>query len=142
MDPMRSVLARATLAVCLLAACGSEEAAVPTEAERLALPADVERGQRLFRACAVCHDARPAPRHRVGPNLAGILGAPAARHADFAYSAALERSGIVWDREALDAYIAAPQAFVPGNRMAYEGDDSVADRRDIIAYLESLEAEE
>lgn len=143
MDPMRIALARPILAVLLATGCGSEGPDPATrEAERLALPADAANGQRLFRACAVCHDAARSADHRVGPNLWGVVGAPAGRHPDFAYSRALERSGVVWSEEVLDAYLADPEAVIPGGRMAYAGAKSAADRRDIIAYLKTRAGEE
>lgn len=131
-------MASVSLAAFLLASCEREDAPpVPVE-ERLALPADVANGQRLFRQCAVCHNTAKGAGHRVGPNLWGVYGEAAGRHPDFAYSRALERSGIVWDEETLDAFIEKPEAVVPGGRMAYQGNGNPADRRDIIAYLEAL----
>ncbi|MEM9809937.1 MAG: c-type cytochrome [Pseudomonadota bacterium] len=137
---MRTPLATLTFFTFLLMACSQEpEAAVePTEGERLAAPADVAKGRRLYRVCAVCHDAEPKDGHRVGPNLWGIIGAKAARHPDFVYSGAMKQSGVVWSKEALDAYITEPQGFIQGNRMAYAGMPSPADRRDLIAYLATL----
>ena len=55
--------------------------------------------------------------------------------ADFRYSPAMKRSGIVWTPETLDNFIADPQSLVPGNRMPYAGMESAADRADLIAYL-------
>lgn len=134
------LMALSALSAILLTACGNTETAQPqvSEEERLAMAPSVENGQRQFLQCAVCHDRVEGTGHRVGPNLWGIAGAPAARHADFTYSKALERSDLVWDRATLDAYIADPKAVVPGGRMAYAGLDSEADRRDLVAYLETL----
>ena len=126
--------------LALLAACGSEPegSPPPSPAERLAMPADAANGARLSRICRTCHEVSEGTGHRVGPNLWGIAGAEAARHGDFRYSAALSRAEIVWDREALDAYLLDPQGLVPGGRMAYAGMPEAADRRDVIAYLETL----
>jgi len=99
------------------------------------MPGDAVLGQRLFRQCAVCHDVQKEGEHRVGPNLWGVVGEEAGRHADFAYSRALLRSEVVWDEATLDAYIAEPQAVISGGRMGYQGNPSPADRRDMIAYL-------
>ena len=124
----------------MLSACGGGEPAPPrlSEEERLAMAPNVENGQRQFLQCAVCHDRVEGVGHRVGPNLWGVVGAPAARHEDFTYSKALERSGLVWDTATLDAYIKDPREVVPGGRMAFAGLDSDADRRDLVAYLETL----
>ncbi|MBB4658451.1 c-type cytochrome [Parvularcula dongshanensis] len=135
------------LALCLLvvlSACGQGTEAPPqrTTADRLAAPPDAAYGQRLAQICRTCHEVAQGTGHRVGPNLWGVVGAPAAHHADFAYSAAMKRSGLVWNEESLDAYLANPQGFVPGNRMAYPGMPNEADRRDVIAYLETLSGPE
>ena len=128
------------LALLILAACGPADApAALSDAERLALAPDTASGQRLFRQCGVCHEAREGTGHRVGPNLWGVVGASAARHGDFRYSQAMARSGIVWEASALDAYLADPQGYLPGNRMGYQGMSSEADRRDVIAYLQTLD---
>ena len=135
---MRMTAPLAATLVCLLAACGGGEAPTLSTEERLARPADPESGARLARICRTCHEVAEGTGHRVGPNLWGVVGAEAGRHADFAYSQALERSGLVWDEAALDAYLEAPQGLIPGGRMAYDGMADPADRRDVIAYLETL----
>ena len=131
------------VATSLLAACSQqlEEAPAPrslTTEERLARPADAENGELQFMACAVCHDREADQGHRVGPNLAGIYEAPAARHKDFTYSRAMKDSGLVWDDTTLDAYLERPVAVVPRGRMAFPGESDPANRRDIIAYLKTF----
>lgn len=128
------------LGALLLAACSQGEAPPSLSAEeRLALPADAANGQRLSRICRTCHEVAEGTGHRVGPNLWGVVGAEAGRHADFRYSRALERSGVVWDEASLDAYLTDPQGLIEGGRMAYAGMPDEADRRDVIAWLATLE---
>ncbi len=139
---MRTQLASLAFLASVLAACGGgEDVDVLSEEDRLALPADAVFGQRIFRQCAVCHEAAQGTGHRQGPNLWNIMGAKAGRHADFTYSRAMKAADLVWDDETLDAYLADPQAVVPGTRMGYFGSTSEADRRDIIAYLHTLKDE-
>jgi cytochrome c len=96
---------------------------------------DPARGRQLFRACAACHTVDPGE-HRTGPSLAGILGRRAGAEPTFRrYSPALRGSGLVWDEAHLDAWLADPEALVPGNRMAFGGIDDAAARADLIAYL-------
>jgi cytochrome c len=47
----------------------------------------------------------------------------------------MKRSDVVWDAETLDKYVADPQAFIPGNRMAFAGISDKTQRDDLIAYL-------
>lgn len=122
-----------------LAGCGAPEQASLSDEERLALAPDPVLGQRLAQTCRTCHEVAEGSGHRVGPNLWGVVGAPAGRHAGFRYSRALEGMELVWDEATLDAYLKAPQAVVPGGRMAYPGNPSEADRRDVIAYLKTLD---
>jgi cytochrome c len=50
----------------------------------------------------------------------------------------MANANIVWDEQALDAYIAAPQKVVPGNLMAFSGIADPNRRADLIAFLETL----
>lgn len=105
------------------------------------LPGDPARGRIVFAKCSGCHEAGEARAHKVGPDLSGVLGRPAAAHADFAYSDALaqaRRDGLVWTRDLLDSYLKAPSRFLPDNAMAFIGLESEREREDLIAYLASL----
>ena len=96
---------------------------------------DAVRGEAKFQDCAACHKLE-AGANNVGPSLHGVFTRKAGELADFRYSPAIKRSGIVWTPETLDKFIADPQAMVPGNRMPYAGMASAADRADLIAYLQ------
>jgi cytochrome c len=95
---------------------------------------DAVRGEARFQDCAACHKLE-AGANNVGPSLHGILTRKAGEIADFRYSPAIKRSGIVWTPETLDKFITDPQALVPGNRMPYAGMANASDRADLIAYL-------
>jgi len=95
---------------------------------------DAARGEARFQDCAACHRLE-AGANNVGPSLHGILTLRAGEIADFRYSPAIKRSGIVWTPETLDKFITDPQALVPGNRMPYAGMANASDRADLIAYL-------
>ena len=97
---------------------------------------DAARGQAKFGDCAACHKLE-AGANNVGPSLHGVFARKAGEIADFRYSPAIKRSGIVWTPEALDKFITDPQGVVPGNRMPYAGMASAGDRADLIAYLQS-----
>jgi cytochrome c len=98
---------------------------------------DPARGEKLYEDCVACHPIERGV-HGIGPTLYGILGRKAGEMADYHYSRALRRSGITWTAEALDTFIADPQASVPANRMPYAGMPDAADRADLIAYLQRV----
>ncbi|TIO09901.1 c-type cytochrome [Mesorhizobium sp.] len=92
-------------------------------------------GERLFRQrCGTCHSLEPG-QNRVGPHLSGVIGRMAGSVEDGRYSAALRESGIVWDSQSLDAFLAAPRQRVPGTSMTV-GVPNAAQRAAIIVYLE------
>jgi cytochrome c len=95
---------------------------------------DPIRGEQRYADCIACHSLE-RDIHGVGPSLHGVFGRQAGELADFRYSPALKRSGIIWTAETMDAFIADPQRFVPLNRMPYDGMPNEADRADLIAYL-------
>ena len=95
---------------------------------------DAVRGEARFQDCAACYKLE-AGVNNVGPSLHGIFTRKAGEIADFRYSPAMKRSGIVWTPETLEKFIADPQAMVPGNRMPYAGMAGASDRADLIAYL-------
>ena len=97
---------------------------------------DAARGEAKFQDCAACHKLE-AGANNVGPSLHGVFARKAGELADFRYSPAIKRSGIVWTPETLDKFIADPQAVVPGNRMPYAGMAGASDRADLIAYLQN-----
>jgi cytochrome c len=100
-----------------------------------ACAADSEHGKLLFQACAACHTDRP---DAIGPSLKGIVGRKAAVLQDYRYSNPMKRANLIWDDANLRAYIADPQAKVPGNRMPFGGLQDAKNIDDIIAYLKTL----
>jgi cytochrome c len=105
--------------------------------------ANPQNGQTIAqRQCAACHSFNDGGRSGVGPNLWNIVGAPHAHAAGFNYSAVI--AGMrdkPWEYEELNKFIAAPRAYAPGTRMAFNGIASVNQRADLIAYLRSLAAD-
>jgi cytochrome c len=96
---------------------------------------DARRGEAAFADCAACH-ATTAGEAGVGPNLHGLFERKAGTLADFRYSPAMKRSGLVWTAQTLDTFLADPQKAVPANRMPYAGMADAGDRADLIAYLQ------
>ena len=96
--------------------------------------ADVDKGKAVFEQCAACHSLGEAGDYD-GPTLKGVIGRKAGSLDDYRYSAAMKRSDVTWDATTLDKYVADPQAFIPGNRMAFAGIGDRVQRDDLIAYL-------
>ncbi|MEK8004618.1 cytochrome C [Burkholderia contaminans] len=99
---------------------------------------DLMRGAQAARECMACHSFAPG-RHMTGPSLANVWGRKAGTAAGFQrYSDALKRSGLVWDKEHLDAWLKDPAARVPGNAMDFPGIADARTRADLLAYLEAV----
>jgi cytochrome c len=97
--------------------------------------ANLELGQRLAIQCRACHTLEAGGATLLGPNLSGVFGRPAASRENFEYSRALSEARFVWTPDALDAWLAEPARFLPGNRMAFAGIREAADRQALIAFL-------
>lgn len=161
---MRQLLISAAL-VAALAACGpsappeqSADTETPTaapaappavepeatseaiQAAVAALPApynaaDYEAGRRVFAQCRSCHTIEAGAPNRVGPNLHGVFGREVGSLEGFNYSQPVQDADFEWDAAQLDHWLANPQTFLPGNRMAFAGVRNETQRRDLIAYL-------
>jgi cytochrome c len=95
-------------------------------------------GATLFKQqCATCHSTNPSDPARQGPTLFKIVGRPAGKAEGFHYSAGFEQADFVWDDARLDAWLANPQAIIPGAVMAYR-QFKAETRAAIIAYLKEL----
>jgi len=154
---MRHMLLAAVM-VAALAACGQGETQAPSSSSSapataqaarsteeiqaavaaLAAPyseADYEAGRRVFAQCRSCHTINAGGQNRVGPNLHGVFGREIGAVEGFNYSQAVQDANFTWDAAQLDHWLANPQTFLPGNRMAFAGVRDETQRRDLIAYL-------
>jgi cytochrome c len=102
---------------------------------------DQPHGQALAqRVCAACHTLNQGGATRVGPNLFGVADRPIASVPGYNYSGALKSHQGNWNQANLDAFLKSPRGFAPGTYMTFAGFSSDRDRRDVVAYLESLKA--
>ena len=99
---------------------------------------DAKSGADVFKRCAVCHTSDKGGGDGLGPNLFGVVGRKAATRPGFAYSAPLQKSGIVWSEATLTKWVAGPGRMVPGTKMAFAGVTSKKQQADVVAYLGSL----
>jgi cytochrome c len=78
-----------------------------------------------------------------GPSLAEIWGRKAGTVKGFTrYSKAFKQADIIWDEHSLDAWLANPRGYLPGNRMTFRGLPDESQRRDLIAFLQSVSEKE
>jgi cytochrome c len=89
-------------------------------------------------ACRTCHSFKEGD-NRLGPSLHGVVGRKAGSAEGFAFSPAMKSSGITWDEQTLDKFIANPDQVVSGNGMKpYTGITDAKQRSEIVAYLKTL----
>lgn len=98
---------------------------------------DAKAGEAVYARCLACH---ALAYDRTGPRHCGLIGRRAGSVPGFEYSAAMKRSGLVWNEKALDRFLANPLQAVPGTTMGYAGVSDARERADLIAYLERANA--
>jgi len=92
-------------------------------------------GERQAMICKACHSFDDGGPNMIGPALFGFFGRSAGEQEGFDYSPAMQAADFVWTPRALDAWLAQPGRFLPGNRMTFGGLFGQRDRDDLIAYL-------
>jgi cytochrome c len=100
---------------------------------------DAAAGARVFKQCASCHQVGPNARAGFGPQLNGLFGRRAGSTPDYAYSAAMKASHIVWDERSLAAYLRDPDKAVPGTRMRFWGISDKNEMRALLSYLRTFQ---
>ncbi|PRY23108.1 cytochrome c [Aliiruegeria haliotis] len=118
------------------------EAAEPVEEvsfEELMASADASKGAKLFKKCQACHKLEDGA-NATGPTLYQVVNRPVQAVDSFGgYSGVLIEAADVWTPENLNAFLANPKDFAPGNKMAFAGFKKPEERANIIAFLENPE---
>jgi cytochrome c len=97
--------------------------------------ANRRRGEKQAQICKACHSLNDGGPNMIGPALHGFFGTEVGSRGGFEYSAVMRNADFVWTPEALNAWLAQPGRFLPGNRMTFAGVLKQEDRDDLIAYL-------
>jgi cytochrome c len=96
---------------------------------------DASAGEQAFKKCGPCHSIGPGAKNKVGPELNGLDGRKAGTAPDYSYSDANKNSGITWNKETFEDYIADPRAKIPGTKMIFPGVKSDKERDNLWAYI-------
>ena len=144
--PAEAAPAEAAPAEAAPAAAPAE--AAPAEATPAAAPAgdanavamiataDPAVGAKSSSKCKACHDFTQGGKDKIGPNLWGIIGAPHAHSASFAYSDVMKgMAGKPWTFEELDTFLTSPKAYAPGTKMAFPGLKKPEERAALLRWL-------
>ena len=130
---LRRRVAAAASVLAFAVGCSDPDAAILARLD--------EAGQARFRAgrqvavpCWTCHDLAGTVK-KVGPSLLGLYGRRSGRAPDYQASPALLAASIEWDDRMLDAFLANPAGFVPGNAMVSPGVPNPRARSDLLFYL-------
>ncbi|XP_011862362.1 PREDICTED: cytochrome c-like [Vollenhovia emeryi] len=100
---------------------------------------DVTNGKKLFmKLCVSCHTTEKDGKHKIGPNLHGIMGKTCGTIPGFNFTETMKEKAIIWDEKTLNDYLEFPHKFLPGTTMAFYGVKKAKDRRDLIAFLTTL----
>lgn len=100
--------------------------------------ADIKQGAKVIKKCTACHSAESGAKHKIGPNLWGVVGRDKGKVDGFNFSGALSGLGGKWTFADLDKFIDDPKAFAPGNKMTFRGISKNSDRAALIVYMQSL----
>ena len=120
------------LLLCLLA--GAAVAAAPTLEELR--NADYMKGKNAFQGrCSACHTLADSSSNIAGPNLWGVFERVAGSKDDFTYSATLKSADFEWSPDRLDAWLADPAGYLPGNVMGIPEAVPDEDRVNIISFV-------
>ncbi|MAI60578.1 MAG: cytochrome c family protein [Rickettsiales bacterium] len=106
---------------------------------------DAEKGKKVFKKCAACHNVASGAKHKTGPNLWNIVGAKAGIQDGYKYSDWLKGAGIEWNDENLAAWVGKKKEKtakfgkdVKKSKMIFAGLRKKEQVADLIAYLKTL----
>jgi len=109
---------------------------------------DAAKGEKVFKKCKSCHTIEEGGKHKVGPNLFGIVGKSGGSAEGYKYSKGYLAAApnLTWDEAALDEYLQDPSKYLSAkagkkvkSKMTFKlkGKKKADDRANVIAYLKS-----
>jgi len=106
--------------------------------EPLLASANIKNGQKVAKQCLQCHSFEKGGPNKTGPDLWNITTRGVGKASNYAYSTALQKKGGEWTVENLNHFLYQPRKFINGTKMSFAGLKKTEDRRDVIAYLQTL----
>ena len=100
--------------------------------------ADAKEGKKVFRKCVACHSITKGARHKIGPNLFGIVGRPSGKAPKYTYSKAIRSANLIWDEVTLNDFIRKPKKLIKKTKMSFSGIRNDNQRANLIEYLKTL----
>jgi cytochrome c2 len=98
--------------------------------------ADYMKGKQGFQSrCSACHTLADSSGNIAGPNLWGVFDRVAGSKGEFTYSETLAAAKFTWSPDRLDAWLADPRGYLPGNIMGIPEAVPEAERRNIISFM-------
>lgn len=98
--------------------------------------ADYMRGKQAFQGrCSACHTLADDSRDIAGPNLWGVFEREAGTKEGFDFSNALIKADFVWTPDRLDAWLADPKDYLPGNIMGIPEPVPERDRLPMLSFM-------
>ncbi len=98
--------------------------------------ADYMKGKQAFQGrCSACHTLADDSANIAGPNLWQLFDRVAGEKGEFAYSETLKAADFQWTPARLDAWLADPTGYLPGNVMGIPEAVPEDDRANILHFL-------
>ena len=101
----------------------------------LLVNASLDKGEKIYKKCGVCHNYKKNSQSKVGPNLWDLINRPKASVSSFTYSKALIENGGKWTYEELNGFLYKPKDYIKGTKMNFAGLSNIEDRANLILWL-------
>lgn len=139
-DPAQAPMAqKAAEGLAATAEIEPEQETTPEPASVAAIVGAADAGAKVFKKCKSCHSFEVGAKHKIGPNLFGVVGRVAGTAEGYKFSQDMKNSGLTWDEETLGKFLLSPKGLIKKTKMSFAGLKKESQRADLIAYLKSLE---
>lgn len=120
----------------LLLVCGQELMALQALNLDTLKQADYLKGKRSFQSrCSACHTLADQSGDIAGPNLWGVFDRVAGEKQGFTFSDTLAKAEFKWTVDRLNAWLADPKGYLPGNIMGIPEAVPEPERINILSFM-------